>query len=200
MQQFGLFPAAVVVPMCFIIGEQQHSDNATSALKAFSYLPTSLVPPIALNTTNQLMEYLRGPSTHISALPTDIVHELLRNCPSTTELFAAIRSCKHIYGIWRGHPNTILRAVVCTQLEMDEDTFPVAFGAVLHWEMARGLRIKALLKEDELLPTRLNHLRWIGLASNHGTVKRLEKEFSKRFAFQRHRLHHWTKYLPQYEK
>lgn len=143
------------------------------------------------------MEHLREPSTRISDLPTDVVYEILRSCSSTTDLFAAIRSCKHIYGIWRGHPNTILRTVICTQLDMDEDTFPVAFGAVLHWETARTLR---LFTEDELLPTRLDYALWNRFASNHDTVESLEKEFSKRFAFRRHRLHRQTKYLPQYEK
>ena len=122
---------------------------------------------------------------------------------SKTDLFAAIRSCKDIYATWKEHPNTILRTVVCTQLDMDEDVFPVAFGAVLHLERARdnkALPVKALLTEDELSPTRLNYIQWIRLASIHGHVKRLEKEFSKRYVFQRYRLDRRTKYLPQHEK
>ena len=71
---------------------------------------------------------------------------------------------------------------------------------LFHRGIARGLQIKAMLTEDELLPTRLNYLRWVAFTLNHETVKRPEKEFSKRFAFQRHKLHHRTKYLPQYAK
>jgi len=86
---------------------------------------------------------------------------------------------------------------------MNEDTFPLAFGAVLHWERVRAnasLQVYALLTEDELLPTRLNYLRWIALTSRHGTVTRLEREFSKQLVFQRHRLHHRDKHLLQYEE
>jgi hypothetical protein len=176
----------------------------TSALRGpSSNLPPSPTLPVALITTNQFMEHCRRPSIHITALPTDITHEILRSCASTTELFAVIRSCKQIYAVWKGHPNTILRTVVCNQLDMDEEVFPVAFGAVLHWERARyygSQPVKALLTDDELSPTRLHHVRRLNLTVYHNIVKRLEKEFSKRYAFERHRLHRQTDYLMQHEK
>ena len=149
------------------------------------------------------MEHLRGPSAYITALPTDVIHEILRSCVSRTDLFATIQLCKHIYAIWEEHPNTILRTVVCTQLDMNEDTFPLAFGAVLHWERARenkSLPLRALLTEDELLSTCLNYPRFMGLTLGHAIVTRLEREFSKRLVVQRHRLHHRDNHLLQYEK
>jgi len=140
---------------------------------------------------------------NITTLPTDVIHEILRSCVSRMDLFATIQLCKHIYAGWEEHPNTILRTVVCTQLDMNEDTFPLAFGAVLHWERARENESwphKALLTKDELLPTRLNYLRFMGLKLGHTTVTRLEREFSQRLVFQRHRLHHRDNHLLQYEK
>ena len=66
--------------------------------------------------------------------------------------------------VYGGHPNTVLRTVLCIQLDMDEDIFPVALGVVPIGRLPATSTSEALLTEDELLPTRLNYLRWIALA------------------------------------
>lgn len=118
----------------------------------------------------------------LSALPGDLLHQILEYCRSIGDFSAVIRTSKRIYGVYKDYPSSILRSVACNHMGMPDKIFPFAFGVVLYYERARvfGSPIKDWLGEDELSASHLNPSRFYRMVWNHDVVVALEKKFSRR--------------------
>jgi len=122
--------------------------------------------------------------TTFASLPTDILVEFLRSLGSLDDTLAMISTAKFVYEAFKGHPNHILRGVVCRMVLMDEEVFPVAFGLVLQSERARPSDPsvpprKSLLSDEDLSATCVTPTRLKELRTQHQCIQRLEKEFSR---------------------
>jgi hypothetical protein len=143
------------------------------------WFPRQLATPQALATT---MDEWRASFSLLSALPADLLHQILKYCRSLGDFSAVIRTSKRAYGIYKDHPSSILRSVACNQTGMTDEIFPFAFGLVLYHERARefGSPVNDWLREDELCASHLNPSRFYKMMWNHDVVVALEKKFSRR--------------------
>ena len=124
----------------------------------------------------------RGASPLLSTLPVDLQHRILQYCRSMDDFSALIRTSKQIYGVYKDHPNSIRRSVVCNHIGMTDGIFPIAFGLVLcherAWEI--GSPVKDWPGEDELSASHLSPSRFFRMVRNHDIVATLETKFSRR--------------------
>ncbi|PVF93416.1 hypothetical protein CPB86DRAFT_742648 [Serendipita vermifera] len=120
----------------------------------------------------------------LATMPVDIGHNILRALTVRKDLFNAITSCHYFYDIFREHPNSILRRVVCNELDMHEDVMQYA------WDNLRLCRASekkrhphtGVLKIHEpslSISTQAESIRT--LADNHKVVKNMTKTFSIRY-------------------
>ena len=152
----------------------------TTLLRGHTF--ATLLSTFRTQTLITTMDARRTSTSLLSSLPADVLHQILEYSSSMDDFSAVIRTSKRIYGVYKDHPGSILRSVVCHQLDMTKEIFPLAFGLVLHHERVRESAppVKDWLRDDELSASHLNPSRFRNMVSNHDVVTQLEKEFSRR--------------------
>ncbi|KAG8863689.1 hypothetical protein FRC20_010570 [Serendipita sp. 405] len=128
----------------------------------------------------------------LGSIGTDILHEFLCHSLDRNDLAAFVRSGHVIYDVFKEHPNSILRSVVCNELGIMETVFPYC------WETLRLLndrrlpdvsrsRRQRIVVEQELTTSSLRE-RHIGyLREIQRAVDHLEKMYSLQFKDSIHR-------------
>jgi len=67
----------------------------------------------------------------LAALPTDLIHALFLVLNGRKTLAAFLSTCRHLYEVFKAHPNSILRQVVCNEIGMDIQVLPYAWAALI---------------------------------------------------------------------
>ncbi|KAG9041666.1 hypothetical protein FS842_002471 [Serendipita sp. 407] len=128
----------------------------------------------------------------LGSIGTDILHEFLCHSLNRNDLAAFVRSGHVVYDVFKEHPNSILRSVVCNELGIMETVFPYC------WETLRLLndrrlpdvsrsRRQRIVVEQELTTISLRE-RHIGyLREIQRAVDHLEKMYSLQFKDSIHR-------------
>jgi hypothetical protein len=122
----------------------------------------------------------------LAILPTDLIHDILLKVDNRKTLAAFISGNHHLNGVFKTHPNSLLRQVFCNEIGMDIRVLPCAWAhlrclgdAQLPLDMTPPVR-NTLPGIKASLTVSVNPYVLTGLKQGHQLVSRMAQYYSIR--------------------
>lgn len=123
----------------------------------------------------------------LTALPTDIIHDIFLRLNSRKSLISFILSNRLLNDVFKSHPNSTLQQVFCNEIGMDIRVLPYAWAHLkclgdpwLPEDTIPPVR-KSLLSLKDSLTAAVSQHTLVGLKQGHQLVCRMAQYYSIRY-------------------